>query len=121
MYGRGFGRAAPIRVGEEFDVKIESVGEKGDGVAKVQGFVLFVPGVKKGDEVRVRVTRVSSKFGFAEVVGGEKAEQAEPVSEEGPEEEPEEEKEEAQEQEKEGPEEEEEPPADTEDFGEDLA
>jgi|SRR3989338_1136584 len=60
---------APVRVGDEINVKIEAVGEKGDGVAKVKGFVLFVPGVQAGDEVRVRVTKVFRKLGFAEVVG----------------------------------------------------
>ena len=64
---QGFDKA-PVDVGEEFDVRIESVGEKGDGLARVRGFVLFVPGVKEGDEVRIRVTKVLSKVGFAEVV-----------------------------------------------------
>jgi len=75
----GFGERrsfAPVKVGDEIDVKIESVGAKGDGVAKVQGFVLFVPGAKEGQEVRVRVTRVLKKVGFAEIVG-ESAEVAE--------------------------------------------
>ena len=68
MYGerRSF---APIKVGEELDVSIEAVGEKGDGIAKVKGFVLFVPNTKKGDNVRVKVTKVFRKVGFAEVVG----------------------------------------------------
>ena len=46
MEGRRFdgNRIAPVKVGAELDVKIEGVGEKGDGIAKVQGFVLFVPG-----------------------------------------------------------------------------
>ena len=60
---------APVKVGDELDVEIEAVGEKGDGVAKKDGFVLFVPGTKKGDNVRVKVTRVLRKMGFAEVVG----------------------------------------------------
>ena len=60
---------APVKVGDELDVTIEAVGEKGDGVAKKDGFVLFVPGTKKGDTVRVKVTRVLRKVGFAEVVG----------------------------------------------------
>ncbi len=60
---------APVKVGDELDVKIEAVGEKGDGIAKKDGFVLFVPGAKQGDEVRIRVTRVLQKVGFAEVVG----------------------------------------------------
>ena len=68
----GFGgpsRFAPVRVGEEIDVRIEAVGEKGDGIAKKKGFVLFVPNTNEGDEVRVKVTRVLKKVGFAEVIG----------------------------------------------------
>ena len=56
-------------MGDELNVKIEAVGEKGDGIAKKDGFVLFVPSTKEGDEVRIRVTRVLQKVGFAEVVG----------------------------------------------------
>lgn len=76
---------APVKVGDELDVKIEAVGEKGDGIAKKDGFVLFVPGTKQGDEVRIRVTRVLQKVGFAEVAG-KKSEQEEPASEEAQEE-----------------------------------
>ena len=70
--GGGFGQRrsfAPIKVGDEFEVKIEGVGEKGDGIAKKDGFVVFVPNVKEGETVKVKVTRVLRKFGFAEKVG----------------------------------------------------
>jgi len=60
---------APVREGEEVDVLIESVGDKGDGIAKVKGFVLFVANTKRGDEVKVRVTKLLKNVGFAEVVG----------------------------------------------------
>jgi len=67
---RNFGpKFAPVKVGDEIDVKIEAVGEKGDGIAKKEGFVLFVPNTKEGQEVKIRVTRVLRKVGFAEVVG----------------------------------------------------
>lgn len=113
MDGRGF-RNPPVQVGEEIDVKIEAVGEKGDGIAKQNGFVLFVPGVKEGDEVRIKITKVLRKVGFAEVIGSaqgkveesQPAETQEPVAE-GAEETP------AEEQPSESAE-------DTEDFGEDL-
>jgi predicted RNA-binding protein with TRAM domain len=76
---------APVKVGDELDVKIEAVGEKGDGVAKKDGFVLFVPNTSEGDEVKVRVTKVLRRVGFAEVVGkGEakaEAEEEAPVEE----------------------------------------
>ena len=67
---------APVKVGDELDVKIEAVGEKGDGIAKKDGFVLFVPSTKQGDEVKIRVTRVLQKVGFAEVIS-QKASQEE--------------------------------------------
>lgn len=83
-------RFVPVKVGEEYDVTIEAVGEKGDGIAKVKGFVVFVPGVSEGDNVKIKVTRVLRKVGFGEVVGAgapkkegeaaaEGAEQAEPA------------------------------------------
>ena len=68
-YGARPMMTAPVKVGEELDVTIEAVGEKGDGMAKVQGFVLFVPNTKSGDRVKVKVTRVLAKVGFAQVVG----------------------------------------------------
>lgn len=105
---RGFGPRrsfAPVREGDEIDVKIEAIGEKGDGIAKKQGFVLFVPNVKEGDEVRVRVTKVLRKVGFAEVIGEA---QSKPESDERP-------KKQKPEEPAEQPEEETE---DTDDFGE---
>ena len=71
---RGFRQNfAPVKVGDEIDVKIEAVGEKGDGIAKKEGFVLFVPNTKEGQEVKIRITKVLRKVGFAEVVGDAEA------------------------------------------------
>lgn len=67
--GMGGMQTPPVKVGDEMDVTIEAVGEKGDGLAKKNGFVLFVPGVKEGQQVRIRVTKVLRKVGFAEVIG----------------------------------------------------
>lgn len=105
---RGFGPKPPVNQGDVLEVEIEAVGEKGDGIARKDGFVLFVPGVKEGDRVKVKVTRVLRKVGFAEVVG-EGAEEA--PAEEAP----------AEEMPVAEPEPEPEPSAeDTEDFGEEV-
>ena len=61
-------QVAPVKEGETYDVSINAVGEKGDGIAKVKGFVLFVPGVKKGDFVKVKITKVLKSVGFAQVL-----------------------------------------------------
>ena len=92
MYGQRRPMEAPVNVGDEIEVTIESVGEKGDGVAKVNGFVLFVPGTRKGDQVKVKVTKVLRNVGFAEVVGkSEKPQQPEEQATEEPRAEPQEE------------------------------
>ena len=62
------GTEAPVKVGEEYDVMISAVGGKGDGIAKVKGFVLFVAGAQKGDFLKVRITKVLANVGFAESV-----------------------------------------------------
>ena len=73
---------APVKVGDEIDLKIEAVGEKGDGIAKVKGFVIFVPNTKEGQEVKVRITKVFRKVGFGEVIGeGSVKEETEEVKE----------------------------------------
>ncbi len=61
---------APVRAGDELEVTIEAVGDEGDGIAKVEGFTLFVPDAEAGETVTVSVTDVKPRFGFAEVVDG---------------------------------------------------
>lgn len=58
----------PVEVGDEIVVTIEAVGGKGDGIAKVKGFVLFVANTKKGQRVKVKISKVLPKVGFADVV-----------------------------------------------------
>ena len=61
-------RSVPIEEGEVYDVTIEDIARQGDGIARVEGFVIFVPGTKVGDEVQIKVERVLPKFAFASLV-----------------------------------------------------
>ena len=56
--------AAPVRTGEELELRIDSLAYGGNGVARSNGFVVFVRRGLPGDTVRARVTKV--KRGFAE-------------------------------------------------------
>jgi predicted RNA-binding protein with TRAM domain len=60
--------ASPINEGEEYDVKIEDTGRDGDGIARIEGFVVFVSGAKVGDEVKIKINSARRNFAFAEVV-----------------------------------------------------
>jgi translation initiation factor 2 subunit 2 len=57
-----------IEEGGEYDVMIESVGSKGDGIAKIAKFTIFVPGTKKGDTAKIKIKRISGTIAFAEKV-----------------------------------------------------
>jgi len=67
--GGGFDRPKPVKIGEEYDVKITDVGAKGDGITKVENFIVFVPGAKKGEEIRIRIKEVARSFAIGEKVG----------------------------------------------------
>ncbi len=99
---------APVKEGDVLEVQIEGVGEKGDGIARVSGFVIFVPNTKAGKRVKIKMTRVLAKVGFGELIGEVEKKPQKSV-------EPEEAKEE-----KEPEEVFVESPEDSEDFGEEL-
>jgi len=56
--------AAPVSNGEELELHVDSLAYGGNGVARLNGFVVFVRRGLPGDTVRARVTKV--KRGFAE-------------------------------------------------------
>jgi 23S rRNA (uracil1939-C5)-methyltransferase len=61
--------AAPVRIDQEVEVAIDSLAYGGNGVARLNGFVLFVRRGLPGDRVRARVTKV--KRNHAEAVATE--------------------------------------------------
>ncbi len=95
---RRFQGEKPVEEGQEYDITIEGVGSKGDGIGKIKGFVVIVPNTKQGDTVRIKVTAVRGKVAFGEVVGeakgapAEASEETEAESAEAPKEEAVEEK-----------------------------
>ena len=66
--GNDFRRNVPVKEGETYTVTIEDMGRGGDGIARVEGFVVFVPETQKGETVDVKITAVKSKFAFAEKI-----------------------------------------------------
>jgi len=57
---------APVSEGDTVEVTIEDIGSEGDGIAKVEGFTLFVAGVEEGETVEVRIDDVKPKYAFAQ-------------------------------------------------------
>ena len=66
----GFGSYGPkpVETGKEYNVQITETSRQGDGIARVQGFVIFVKNGKVGQNTKVKVTNVGSRFATAELV-----------------------------------------------------
>ncbi|PHQ46963.1 deoxyribonuclease [Halorubrum sp. C3] len=59
----------PVDEGEVRDVTIETTGDQGDGIAKVErGYVVIVPGGQPGDELSVEIEQVQANVAFASIV-----------------------------------------------------
>ena len=59
----------PVTEGEVREVTVESLGDQGDGIAKVErGYVVIVPDAHPGDKPMVRIDRAQDNVAFASVV-----------------------------------------------------
>ena len=71
---RGYGgrrrfddRPKPVETGNEYDVSITEISRKGDGIARIEGFVIFVKGGQAGQNVKVKITQVGGRFATADL------------------------------------------------------
>ena len=64
-FNRGSPAAKPVEVGKEYEVDITEISRQGDGIARVQGFVIFVKNGKVEHNVKVKVKQVGDRFATA--------------------------------------------------------
>lgn len=58
----------PVETGKEYDVSITETSRQGDGIARVDGFVIFVKGGQPGQDTKIKITQVGRRFATAEMV-----------------------------------------------------
>ena len=58
----------PVKDGEEFKLTIEAEGNKGDGITKIDGYVIFVSEGKIGRKYNVRIKKALDKYAFADII-----------------------------------------------------
>lgn len=59
---------APVEVGNEYEMHITERGSRGDGIARIQGFVIFVKGGKAGQNLKVKIISVGDRFATGEII-----------------------------------------------------
>jgi predicted RNA-binding protein with TRAM domain len=71
-YGQNTGGSSkPVETGKEYTVDITDTGRGGDGIARIQGFIIFIKGAKVGDKnIKIKINSVGSRFATAKVAAG---------------------------------------------------
>jgi predicted RNA-binding protein with TRAM domain len=68
---RSFNRDSPsskqIEVDKEYEVDITEISRQGDGIARIQGFLIFLKGGHIGEKVKIMVTEARSRFAIARI------------------------------------------------------
>ena len=56
----------PLVVGNVYEVSIEATGKRGDGIARMGAFTIYVKGnYRKGSRLRVRIDKINGTNAFA--------------------------------------------------------
>lgn len=61
-------QTAPVQKNEYYDVVFEDLTHEGAGVAKVDGFPVFVPNALPDEKAQIKVTRVKKGFAFGRLI-----------------------------------------------------
>jgi predicted RNA-binding protein with TRAM domain len=70
----------PVEVGKEYDVQITELSRKGDGIARIQRFVIFVKNGKVGQNTKIKIIQVGNRFATAEIVSDSESNQSQAES-----------------------------------------
>ena len=57
-----------VRVGDELRLRVDNIGEKGDGIAHVDEFVVIVPEGKEDHVYDIKIIRRFPSFAIAEII-----------------------------------------------------
>jgi predicted RNA-binding protein with TRAM domain len=66
--GPRFNVKKPVELDKEYEAEIQDLSRRGDGIAKIDGFIIFVPNTKQGEHVKFKVTSVGNRFAVGELV-----------------------------------------------------
>ena len=57
-----------MTIGDIYTVNITDISSTGEGIGRVDGFILFAPGLLTGETAKVQVTKTGKSFGTAKVI-----------------------------------------------------
>lgn len=61
-------RLDPVQENQVYDVEITAIGDRGDGITRIDNLVVFVRGTNTGDKCRIKITKRLERYAVAEVM-----------------------------------------------------
>lgn len=58
-------KLAALEEGKEYEVTIQDIGRKGDGIARHDKYIIYVPGATKGTTLKVKIEKITGTIAFA--------------------------------------------------------
>jgi predicted RNA-binding protein with TRAM domain len=58
----------PVEQEDVLEVEVESRSGKGEGIARVEGFIIFIKGAKAGERCKIRIVDVKRTYAIAEKI-----------------------------------------------------
>lgn len=61
-------KQSPVAVDDELEVNIIGICPNGDGMSKIQGYIIKVPKAKPRDRVKIKITQVGDKEAIGKMI-----------------------------------------------------
>lgn len=61
-------KTLPVTKNDVIEVRIESMGYHGEGIAKVDGFPIFIEDAIEGELIKIKIIKVKSKYGYGKIM-----------------------------------------------------
>lgn len=61
-------KVIPVEKNKDYEIYIDSFGNMGEGIGKINNFTVFVKGAVKGEKARIKIVKVNKNFAFGKLL-----------------------------------------------------
>ncbi|PJI07823.1 MULTISPECIES: 23S rRNA (uracil(1939)-C(5))-methyltransferase RlmD [Clostridium] len=61
-------KVIPVEKNKDYEIYIDSFGNMGEGIGKINNFTVFVKGAVKGEKAKIKIVKVSKNFAFGKLL-----------------------------------------------------
>ena len=58
----------PVIKNREYELEVDNLGMNGEGIGRIEGFTMFVPGALPGEKIRIKAVKVGKSYGYGKLL-----------------------------------------------------